>query len=255
MKRLTFLKFLGDRFNIILNSLGYAAMFYYKNSGNAMYEIVTTTPTYAPWNVDEKFKEVYNIIKNNTFVDKYRCYELWQLAGEITKVPGAIIEIGVWRGGTGALISKRAEMCGIKDTVYLCDTFEGIVKVNSSKDSIYKNGAHSDTSVELVEKLIFKKMKLKNVKILKGIFPDETKHLVKDKKFRFCHIDVDVYYSAKDIIDWIWNKMSVGGIVVYDDYGHEQCDGITKFVEEEREKLDRLIIHNLNGHAIVIKLS
>ena len=32
-------------------------------------------------------------------------------------------------------------------------------------------------------------------------------------------------------------------------------DGIRKFVDEERKKTDRLVIHNLNGHAIIIKLS
>jgi O-methyltransferase len=255
MKKTTFLKLCGDKFNYILNSFGYTATFSFKGTENPMYETVTTIPTYAPWNVDKDFKEIYSMIQKKTFVDKYRCYELWQLVGEITKVPGALIEVGVWRGGSGALIGKRAELCGIKDTVYLCDTFEGIVKVDSTKDSVYKNGVHSDTSIKIVENLVIKKMKLKNVKILKGIFPDETNHFVKDKKFRFCHIDVDVYHSAKDIVNWIWDKMSAGGIIVYDDYGNEQCEGITKMVEEERKKTDRLIIHNLNGHAVEIKLS
>jgi hypothetical protein len=30
--------------------------------------------------------------------------------------------------------------------------------------------------------------------------------------------------------------------------------GITQMVNEERAKNDRLVIHNLNGHGIVIKL-
>ena len=255
MKKNTFLKLCGDKFNNVLNVFGFTATFAFKGTGNQLYETVTTISTYAPWNVDEQFKEIYKIIQNNTFVDKYRCYELWQLVEETVKLPGALIEVGVWRGGTGALISKKAELCGIKDTVYLCDTFEGIVKVDSTKDSVYKNTYHNDASIEIVEKLVFKRMKLKNVKILKGIFPDETQHLVEDKKFRFCHIDVDVYHSAKDIVNWIWDKMSVGGIIVYDDYGNEQCDGITKMVEEERKKSDRLIIYNLNGHAVEIKLA
>lgn len=94
---------------------------------------------------------------------------------------------------------------------------------------------------------------MKNVKILKGIFPDDTGKFVKANKFRFCHIDVDTYKSAKDIIDWIWSKIVVGGIVVFDDYGFICCRGITKFVDEQRKKKDRIIIHNLNGHAIMVK--
>lgn len=254
MKKSTFLKFCTDKFNNILNSFGVNATFTFKRSGNPMYEIITTTSAFAPWNIDEEFKKAYKNIEQNTISDKYRCYGLWELVGEIKKIPGALMEVGTWRGGTGAIIAKKAELCGIKDNVYLCDTFEGVVKTDSDKDSYYSDGLHSDTSVKIVEKLIFKKMNLKNVKILKGIFPDETKHLVKDDKFRFCYIDVDIYKSAKDIVEWIWDKMSVGGIIVYDDYGNEYCDGMTKIVEEERNRSDALVIYNLNGHAVEIKL-
>jgi O-methyltransferase len=41
--------------------------------------------------------------------------------------------------------------------------------------------------------------------------------------------------------------------MVYDDYGFLGCNGITKFVEEQMSNSDRLIIHNLNGHAVAIK--
>jgi O-methyltransferase len=71
----------------------------------------------------------------------------------------------------------------------------------------------------------------------------------------FCHIDVDVYQSAKDIVDWIWDKLVVGGIIVFDDYGFPTCTGVTKYVNEQDGKPDRLIIYNINGHAIMIKIS
>jgi len=255
LKKTTFLKLLGDKFNKILNKFGYSAIFSFKSSGNPEYEVVNTPPIYAPWNVDKEFKELYKTIENHTLVDKYRCYELWQLIEQVKDIPGALIEIGVWRGGSGALIAKKALLCGIKENVYLCDTFEGIVKTDKTKDSLYQNGAHSDTSVKIVEKLVYDKMKLENIKILKGIFPEETKHMLQDNKFRFCHIDVDVYQSSRDIVDWIWDKISAGGIIVYDDYANELTVGMKKIVEEERKRKDCIIIYNLNGHAIEIKIS
>ena len=97
-------------------------------------------------------------------------------------------------------------------------------------------------------------MNLDNVQILQGIFPDQTSHEIKDLQFRFCHIDVDVYQSAKDIVDWIWDRMVHGGIIVYDDYGFRLCDGITRYVEEQMLYKDRLVLHNLNGHAVIMKL-
>lgn len=48
--------------------------------------------------------------------------------------------------------------------------------------------------------------------------------------------------------------MVYGGIIVYDDYGFKNCAGITKHVEEQMNCNDRLVVHNLNGHALILKL-
>jgi len=223
-------------------------------SARSAYAPVTPFATYSPWNVDPLFLETYAIIKDSTLVDIYRCYELWALVEQSAKVAGNIIEIGVWRGGTGALIARKAELCSSGCQVYLCDTFSGVAKA-STKDSRYKGGEHADTSQKLVESLLSDRLKLSNVTILQGIFPDETAHLIAAHQatFRFCHIDVDVYQSAKDIFDWIWTRMPVGGIVVYDDYGISGCEGITQLVNAQRNEHDRIVIHNLNGHAVVAK--
>src|SRR5512136_1059260 len=71
--------------------------------------------SYAPWLMDNQFNETYTIIKTNTMVDKFRCYELWQLVKESAKLEGALIEVGAWKGGSGALIAKQAKLCGIND--------------------------------------------------------------------------------------------------------------------------------------------
>ena len=222
------------------------------HAGVAEYENVLPSATYAPWNLAAQFVSTYNAVRDYTLVDIYRCWELWTLVGQAAKLKGGIVEVGVWRGGTGALMAQRARLAGIKDPVYLCDTFEGVVKAGS-QDTFYKGGEHSDTSQHTVEDLL-KSLDLSDVRILKGVFPDETAAFIgSEARFRLCHIDVDVYQSAKDVMAWIWDRMVPGGIVVYDDYGCEGCEGITKCVNEQATEGDRLIIHNLNGHAIVVK--
>ena len=223
-----------------------------KRSKVGDYELVSPSATYAPWLSDKLFNNSYNTIKNYTLVDKHRCYELWQLVKECTKLKGSLIEIGTWKGGSASLIAKQAQLCGIKEKVYLCDTFTGVVKVGK-EDLSYEGGEHADTSKELVEAVVHK-LGVDNIEVLEGVFPDETGKLVSNKLFCFCHIDVDVYQSAKDVLNWIWDRLVIGGIVVFDDYGFERCSGVTQLVNEERSKKDRLVIHNLNGHAIFIKL-
>lgn len=219
------------------------------------YEEIKPLSNYSPWREDHDFKLTFSKIRNNTLVDNYRCYELWALIEQVSKLTeGILLEVGVWKGGTGALIAKRAEVCGIQDKVYLCDTFEGVVKANPLLDVVYKGSEHSDTSEVLVQNFISNEMELSNVTILKGTFPDDTGDLVENKPVRFCHIDVDVYNSAKDIFEWVWNRMVVGGIIVFDDYGFMTCDGITQYVNNLKDNNELLFIHNINGHGIFIKI-
>ena len=209
--------------------------------------------TYSPWLTDEDFGRTYEAVRFNTMVDKYRCFELWELVGEVAKLPeGDLIEVGVWRGGSGCLIAKRCQLAAIPATVYLCDNFEGLVKA-SEFDTSWVDGDLADASESLISNLT-RRLNLGNVQICKGVFPDETGRLVEGKKFRFCHIDVGVYQSAKDIFDWIWGRVVLGGLVIFDEYGFRDGEGITRLVEDQRGNSDRLTIHNLNGHAVVIKI-
>ena len=220
--------------------------------GESAYEGLYPRANYAPWNLVPEFLSTYALIQGNTLVDIYRCWELWTLVEQTAKRDGGILEVGVWRGGTGALMAKRALLSGSDASVYLCDTFEGVVKAGV-RDTYYKGGEHADTTQQVVEGLL-RTLDIANVRILKGVFPNETAHLIDPAaRFRLCHIDVDVYQSAKDAMAWIWDRMVPGGVVVYDDYGFEACKGITDFVNDQVTETDRLVVYNLNGHALVIK--
>ncbi len=211
---------------------------------------------YTPWQGDPAFMNIYGQIKENTLVDIYRCYELWQLVHKMNTLDqnAAILEVGVWRGGTAGIMAQQLSILKARSTLYLADTFTGVAKAGV-KDSFYSGGEHSDTSQQIVEDVLKNKSQYPYYKILKGIFPDDTAHEISAaERFGLCHIDVDVYDSAKDILEWVWDKMITGGTVVFDDYGFHSCTGVTKLVEEYRYLPDRQIIHNLNGHAVMIKL-
>jgi O-methyltransferase len=243
-----------------LNKLGLQEGIHFSSMFDAFqddfpYEEIKPLSNFSPWREDKEFFSVYQEIKNNTLVDIYRCYELWSLVEESSKLErGVLVEVGVWKGGTGALIAKKAKLCGIEDSVYLCDTFNGVVKANPSLDNVYKGGEHDDTSVEIVTTLIEGAMQLDNVKILKGIFPDDSGINIIETSIRFCHIDVDVFLSAKGIFEWVWSRMVIGGMVVFDDYGFMTCEGITKYVNQLKSNRRMLFIHNINGHGILVKL-
>ena len=203
--------------------------------------------TLAPWLADFEFMNIYKKIKSFTLVDIYRCYELWSFAKQTENIVGDILEVGVWRGGTGAIIAQAAKT----KQIFLADTFTGVVKT-STKDPNYIGGEHSDTSIELVKKLMTS-LDLHNISLLQGVFPDATGNLFTEK-ISLLHCDVDVYESAKDIFEWALPKLSIGSVVIFDDYGFSSCEGITEFCDELRHNKNFKFIHNLNGHAIFIRM-
>jgi O-methyltransferase len=203
--------------------------------------------TYSPWLSDREFLSTYELIKNFTLVDRERCYELWDLAKQSVAVDGAILEVGVWRGGTGCLLARAAPT----KTVYLADTFAGVVKAGKN-DTYYKGGEHADTSEQIVCELLAS-AGVNNARILKGIFPDETAAVV-EGPISLLHVDVDVYQSAKDIVLRVLPHLPEGAKIVFDDYGFYEDPGVTRLVNELRRSLDGFVfVYNLNGHGIFVR--
>jgi O-methyltransferase len=210
--------------------------------------------TYAPWHDDKSFRRIYDAVKGSTFVDQYKCYELWEQLGQLEHITGDVLEVGVWRGGTGVIMSRRLADLDSGGRTFLADTFQGVAKAGT-EDPWYEGGEHADTSPTLVQQLADREGV--DVELLIGVFPEETGHLVADRRFRFVHIDVDVYDSARDTLQWAWPRLEVGGVVVFDDYGSFQCEGVATLGRQlfaSRQTAIRLV-HNLNGHLVLLKLA
>lgn len=230
-----------DNKRIELKKDGYALIKYDEGA-------IHSYPYDSPWIDDEEFTLIYEKIRSNTLVDRTRCYSLYLLMSQINKISGDILEVGTWRGGTAGIFTSFAP----KKTVYLADTFVGVVK--SSDWEHYQDKAHNDTSEQLVSDFLTNTVKVSNYKILKGIFPEDTGPNIDGKLFSFVYLDLDVYLSTRDAFNYVWSQVSKGGIVAFDDYGMiSACQGISKFVNEIRGDEDKIFIQNLNGQAYIIK--
>lgn len=217
------------------------------------YQIIIPANTYAPWLNDQSFQKLYSDLKKNSLVNKYQAWELWQQVENCVKVDGDILEVGVWRGSTSMIMGGKLQQLGSSKTIYACDTFEGVVKAGDSKDNYYKGGEHNDTSLEFVKRQAAR-FQIEHIYFLKGIFPEDTGAQIEHVKFCLCHIDVDAYQSGKEVFDWVWPRLQVGGAVVFNDYGFPLTKGITRFVNEQFTRKDCVVIHNLNGNGIILKI-
>lgn len=222
-----------------------------KEAGYALFHYddgpIHSYPYDAPWLTDAEFGAIYERVRGNTLVDRPRCYALVQIARQVRTVPGNILEVGVWRGGTTALLaSARPDRI-----VFAADAFAGVVK--SQDWEHYEDGAHADADRDKVAAFLAD-LGLANVRILEGIFPDDTGAQVAGESFSLVHIDVDVYSSASDILEFAWPRLSAFGIAVLDDYGFvSACAGVHRLGSEWAERDDCLFIASPNGQGYLVK--
>lgn len=218
--------------------------------------IVWPGATYSPWLDNKAFQSVFAVANQFTLVDQYRLYELYELATQAARFGGDFLEVGVWRGGSSAVIQKAihdSSTGSSRPRLFIADTFRGVAKAGGEHDTEYRGGEHSDASVSHVKEL-FTKAALQLPEILVGIFPDDHPAATIDK-ISFLHSDVDAYESTKGVVEWCLPRLTSDAILVFDDYGYRGCEGVTKYVNDfaKQHANEFVLVHNLNGHAVLVK--
>lgn len=171
----------------------------------------------------DDFNALYEQIREYTLVSKNRLFMIYQLLKFSADLEGDVAEVGVYKGGTAKLIAKTA----LLKSCHLFDTFSGMPAICTEVD-IHRENDFGDVSLKSVKSFL---RDCPNVSFYPGIFPD-TASLIKDKKFSFVYIDVDIYKSMKDCLEFFYDRVVSRGVIVIDDYGAPACPGVKKAVSE-----------------------
>jgi hypothetical protein len=110
---------------------------------------------------------------------------------------------------------------------YCIDTFEGIPEVD--KVDIHRKGDFS-ISLDTVKQTLTSF--LGRITFIKGRFPTDNPNLLDNKTFSLVHIDVDIYTSMLECLQYFWPKMNKGGIIIMDDFFAPTTPGATKAIME-----------------------
>lgn len=144
------------------------------------------------------------------------------------KIVGAVAEAGVFQGEFAKVINEKFP----DRKIYLFDTFEGF----DEKDIAYER--QYDFSNEEVghlsmtsEELVLGKMKFaENCIIKKGYFPQTAEGIT--DTFCFVNLDMDLYKPTLAGLNFFWEKMEIGGIILIHDYFSEVYEGVKSAVQE-----------------------
>lgn len=169
-------------------------------------------------------------------------YQVFMAVERTQKVRGAIAEVGVYKGGSAKLI---CEAKGHR-LLYLFDTFEGLPEVGEIDRSFHKGQFNA-----LVDDVKNYLKKYSNVYIYKGLF-NKTAGQIKDKSFSFVHLDVDLYDSTLNCLEFFYFRMNKGGIILSHDY--ISAAGVRKAFDEFFKDKPEPIIELSGSQCLIVKL-
>jgi O-methyltransferase len=161
-----------------------------------------------------------------------RLYVLWQAARNAAPVPGAVGEVGSFRGGSAYFLASAFKAIdGRERRMHIFDTFEGHpTTVDMSRETFHKPGLFAETSYDEVKQYL---SPFKELQIHKAEFSVGAAKL-QEPVFAFAHIDVDIYQTSLDALEYFGSRMPVGGVIVVDDYTAPKCPGVAQAVDEYR---------------------
>jgi len=169
-------------------------------------------------------------------------------------VPGDLIETGVWRGGATIFMRAILRAHGCTDRrVWVADSFQGLPppdQENFPADAGIQLHAVDFLRVSLDQvKANFEAYGLldEQVRFLPGWFKD-TLPSAPVERIAVLRLDGDMYESTMQALDALYDKVSVGGYVLIDDYGViEQCRRAVHDFRSARSIQDPLLAVDWTG--------
>jgi O-methyltransferase len=162
-------------------------------------------------------------------------------------VPGDLIETGVWRGGATIFMRAVLRAHGVTDrTVWVADSFEGLPEPDRDKfpiEATAHDGAvmretyhHFAVGIEEVRRNFEAFGQLdEQVRFLKGWFKD-TLPGAPIGALAVMRLDGDYYESTMDGLVNLYDKLSIGGYAIIDDYGEDQWTYCRRAVDDFRRE-------------------
>jgi hypothetical protein len=224
------------------------------------------------------FDDIFGRSRSYTMTSKEVMFSTYQAACYVAQrgIPGDIVECGVWRGGS-ALLASLAVRAHDKPTprrgwfaraapkrrTWLYDTFEGMtaptdedVDLTGVAASEYM-GTYADDgrwcyADEADVRGVFASEGFADddIRVVKGDVC-ETLRQTRPERIALLRLDTDWYESTLAELELLYPRLSPGGVLIIDDYGH--WAGARKAVDEFFEREPPLLLNRI-GYAVRVAI-
>jgi hypothetical protein len=149
---------------------------------------------------------------------------------QTSNVRGEIVEFGIFKGNSFFRWIKFRDLLEQTNSrkVIGFDIFGDFPEAHFEQDKVKRDAFVAETnggksiSFEEINELLDKQGLNKNIDIVKGDILVTLDHYLEKNphlKISLLHIDVDLYEPTKYVLEKLYDKVTTGGIIIFDDYG------------------------------------
>lgn len=158
-------------------------------------------------------------------------------------IPGGFVECGVYKGGCSMAAAMTYRRAGRTDVnLHLFDTFEGMPEATEA-DAYFKDGTPAQAMFPK-EAWCYAPDNEVRTNMERTGYPMDRVHMIKGKvedtlpaaapdRISVLRLDTDWYVSTRHEMEHLYPRLSPGGVLIIDDYGH--WEGSKKAVDEYLE--------------------
>ncbi|MEV3946306.1 MULTISPECIES: TylF/MycF/NovP-related O-methyltransferase [Streptomyces] len=230
--------------------------------------VAAKPPPQFPADYDDEAKDILRAVKPYTMTSPERLNAFVLATRHIVRhdIPGAVVECGVWRGGSMQACARTLLSLGEKDRdLYLFDTYEGMTPPTA--EDLRRDGRSAQELLDAQgkDRPIWAVASLEDVKEgFAGVpYPEERVHYVRGKvedtvpgqapeQIAILRLDTDWYASTRHELEHLYGRLVSGGVLLIDDYGYWQ--GSRQAVDEFLERTgERLLLLRMDEGRIAVK--
>jgi hypothetical protein len=220
-----------------------------------------------PVDYEDDYREIIRAVRPYTMTSNDKLHALITATKYVHdhKIPGAIVECGVWRGGSMHAVARTLDAQDDHSReLFLFDTFEGMTEP-TEKDERHDGRTAADL-LETSERsaAVWAQASLEDVQSgFAGVpYPGERIHYVQGpvektipdqapEQIALLRLDTDWYESTKHEFDHLYPRLVSGGVLLIDDYGWWKGSrtATQEFLAETGERL--LLIRMASGRVAI----
>ena len=186
----------------------------------------------------DEFRALHERCAPYTMTSVERMYAVYEAARYVTRagIPGDYVECGVWRGGSSMMAALAFDAAGDPArAMWLFDTFEGMSEPTERDRAFDADDPVGKEWDRIKEEgsIVLARASLDDVRQSvqeAGIAPDRFDYVVgkvedtlparAPERIALLRLDTDWYESTRHELEHLWPRLSPGGVLIVDDYGH-----------------------------------